>query len=118
MSHAIRRPTRVATHLAAFSTMLAHDADAGKLNQRDLQLLALLCAHENPLSVGQMATMIGLSSSHAGRVVDKLTLRGFVTRGRDTANDRRVVMVEPTAAGRALDARVRQHFERSALEEA
>jgi DNA-binding MarR family transcriptional regulator len=105
-----RRPT--AQHLAAFSSLLASDNEAGKLNQRDLQLLALLVVHDTPMSVGQIATMVSLSPSHAGRVIDKLVTRKLIER--ISGADRRTAQLRPTAAGRALDARVRRHFEASA----
>jgi DNA-binding MarR family transcriptional regulator len=103
------------THLAAFSSLLAHDEEAGLLHMRDLQIIALLVAHNVPLAVGAVATLLSISSSHVSRVTDKLVGRGLLMRAA-SLNDRRIALLEPTAAGRALDERVRAHF-RSATPE-
>jgi DNA-binding MarR family transcriptional regulator len=97
------------SHLAAFSSLLAHDEEAGALHMRDLQVIALLVSHRTPLSVGAIATLLSISSSHVSRVTDKLVGRGLLGRVA-SPTDRRIALVEPTEAGRALDDRVRAHF--------
>jgi DNA-binding MarR family transcriptional regulator len=105
-----RRPLESLTHLQAFSTMLAHDDDAKALNTRDLQIIALLVAHNAPLTVGAISTLMSLSSQQVSRLTRKLCERGFLAR-REDKNDWRLVLYVPTKAGRALDERVRAHFE-------
>lgn len=102
--------TNTPGHLVAFSSMLARDADTAKLNMRDLQVMALLVAHKTPLTFGSIATMLSLSPSYVSRVGEKLVLAGFVVRREDNPTDRRVVMLEATPTGIALDVRVRKHF--------
>lgn len=97
-------------HLAAFSTLLAHDPDASRLHMRDLQIVALLVAHAQPLSVGAVAALLNVSSPHVSRTADKLVQRGLLARN-PSASDRRIALLEPTPAGRALDERVREHFQ-------
>lgn len=101
-------------HLAAFSSLLAADADASRLHMRDLQVIALLVAHATPLSVGTIATMLTVSSPHISRVCDRLVTRGLLTR-TESPTDRRIALLAPTPAGRALDERVRAHYATSAL---
>lgn len=110
--------TNTLAHLTAFSSMLARDEETAKLNLRDLQIVALLVAHKTPLTFGTIATMLSLSPSHVSRVGEKLVAAGFVVRRRADAEenpaDRRVVMLEATATGIALDVRVRKHFRAAA----
>jgi DNA-binding MarR family transcriptional regulator len=96
-------------HLAAFSSLLARDAESSKLHMRDLQIIALLVAHRTSLSVGAIATLLDISSPHVSRVADKLVTRGLLKRVADK-DDRRLALFEPTKAGRALDMRVRDHY--------
>lgn len=97
------------SHLAAFSSLLAHDQEAGALHMRDLQIIALLVAEGTPLSVGAIAALLSISSSHVSRVTDKLVGRGLLARA-PSPTDRRIALVIPTEAGRALDDRIRSHF--------
>lgn len=98
-----------AKHLLAFSSLLASDADAQRLHTRHLQILALCCTADAPLSLRGIAAQITLSPSATSRAVDKLVDHGLLTRG-DSTDDRRVAVVLPTEPGRQLDARVRAHF--------
>ena len=95
-------------HLAAFSSLLARDEDAGRLNTRHVQLVSEICAHA-PISIGELAIKSHLSPSQTSRLVDFLTERGFISRTVNPSN-RRISLLEPTPAGRALDSRVRAHF--------
>jgi DNA-binding MarR family transcriptional regulator len=100
------------SHLAAFSSLLAHDEEAGALHMRDLQIIALLVSHGTPLSVGAIATLLSISSSHVSRTTDKLVGRGLLARAV-SQTDKRIALVEPTEAGRVLDDRIRAHFHAS-----
>jgi DNA-binding MarR family transcriptional regulator len=106
MSHA-QLPAHA--HLAAFSALLARDEIAGQLHMRDLQVIALLIAHDTPMTIGTVAALLGVSSPHVSRVAEKLVNRGLLerTHGKE---DRRNAMLAPTEEGRALDQRVRAHF--------
>jgi DNA-binding MarR family transcriptional regulator len=115
----MRRPRKlppVTGHLTAFSHLLAQDQDASKLHMRDLQVIALLVANDTPMSVGQVAKQLTISTSHCSRVVDKLVLRKLLRR-TDSMTDRRIAYLAPTPEARALDERVRAHFQ-AASEEA
>ena len=96
-------------HLAAFSALLARDEIAGRLHMRDLQIIALLIAHDTPMTIGTVAALLEVSSPHISRIADKLVERGLLERTHST-EDRRVALLTPTAQGRALDQRVRAHF--------
>jgi DNA-binding MarR family transcriptional regulator len=98
-----------AAHLAAFASMLSGDEDTSAMHLRELQIIALLVAHEVPLSVGMVATMLSISQSHISRVADKLVIRKLIVRV-ESPTDRRIVLLEPTPAGRSLDAQVRAHY--------
>lgn len=101
--------TPTSAHLIALSHMLAMDPEAGTLNTRDLQIVALLVAHKHKLPVGQIAEMLKISSSHCSRLTDRLVERGFLARSAHHA-DRRIVLLQPTKAGRALDTRVSRAY--------
>jgi DNA-binding MarR family transcriptional regulator len=100
---------RPKNHLAAFSMLLARDEETAGMPMRDLQIIALLVAHNTPLAVGQVATMLDLSHPYVGRVADKLVTQGLLARSEDPT-DRRIALLEPTRAGRALDQRVQGHY--------
>jgi DNA-binding MarR family transcriptional regulator len=100
----------VATHLQAFSSLLAQDRDAKTLNNRDLQIIGTLVAHGMPLSVSAISSLLSVSAPQVSRITDRLSERGFLERVYDKA-DRRLVLYAPTPAGLALDGRVRGHFE-------
>lgn len=62
------------------------------------------------LSVGQLATALGLNKSSASRVADALAAAGLVTfAGRD--DDGRAKDVTPTSAGATLAARIHRDIE-------
>ena len=66
-------------------------AEQTGLNARDSQVLGLVQMH-GPLTAGQIATMASLPSGTVTGVVDRLESLGFVQRGRDP-HDRRKVIV-------------------------
>jgi len=76
-------------------TVLLHNTVAGKagINVTDMQCVNLLIL-EGPLTPGQLAKAMGVTTGGAiTAVVDRLERAGFVKRTRD-ADDRRRVIVE------------------------
>jgi DNA-binding MarR family transcriptional regulator len=66
------------------------------------QLNCLLALYEQgPLPPSQIATHIMVKSSTVTGIIDRLELKGLVTRSR-TSPDRRVITVELTESGRTL----------------
>jgi DNA-binding MarR family transcriptional regulator len=59
-----------------------------------------------PLSVGTLGTRLDMDTGTITPLVKRLEAAGFVTRTRDTADERRV-LVDLTDASRALEAEVR-----------
>ncbi|WP_229487553.1 MarR family winged helix-turn-helix transcriptional regulator [Pseudoduganella lutea] len=59
-----------------------------------------------PVPVGELGNRLGMDTGTITPLVKRIELAGFVTRTRD-ANDERRVMVDLTAAGRALESDVR-----------
>jgi DNA-binding MarR family transcriptional regulator len=61
-------------------------------------------SRDGPLTLGQLAAQEQVAAPTVTRIIDKLMARGFVTRHVDEG-DRRVTLVQATAAGRRqLDA--------------
>ena len=66
------------------------------------QLNCLMAIYENgPLSASMIAKHILVKSSTVTGIIDRLELKGLVTRSRNTV-DRRVITIELTEAGKAL----------------
>ena len=66
------------------------------------QLNCLLALYEQgPLPPSQIATHIMVKSSTVTGIIDRLELKGLVTRSR-TSPDRRIITVELTESGRTL----------------
>jgi MarR family transcriptional regulator, organic hydroperoxide resistance regulator len=59
-----------------------------------------------PLSVGALGDRLGMDTGTITPLVKRLAVAGLVTRTRDPADERRV-LVDPTPRGRALEAEVR-----------
>jgi len=84
---------------------------AGKLYTKELnkkyqvsapQLNCLIALYENgPLPPSQIAKIIMVSSSTVTGIIDRLELKGLVTRMRKSL-DRRVITIELTEVGRSL----------------
>jgi DNA-binding MarR family transcriptional regulator len=84
---------------------------AGKLYTKELnkkyqvsapQLNCLIALYENgPLPPSQIAKIIMVSSSTVTGIIDRLELKGLVTRMRKS-HDRRVITIELTEVGRSL----------------
>jgi DNA-binding MarR family transcriptional regulator len=58
------------------------------------------------MTLNDLAALLYLDKSTASRVVDALERKGYVTR-RPHPDDRRAVLLEATAAGRALEGKIR-----------
>ena len=82
----------------------------GSISLAHLNVLILLEAN-GPMSMGHVAEALDISVASATGVVDRMESRGLVERRRD-ADDRRVVLVVPTAGAQAvlgdIDTRRRQ----------
>ena len=66
------------------------------------QLNCLMALYENgPLSASMIAKYILVKSSTVTGIIDRLELKGLVTRSRSTA-DRRVITIELTEVGKTL----------------
>lgn len=75
-------------HLAA--------ADAVGLGATDYQASSILDL-DGPMTAGELASRLGLSTGATTRLIDRLEHAGYVQRTRDTV-DRRRVLVEHTAS--------------------
>lgn len=72
------------------------------------QYLAMLALWERaPSTVGELGEALGLDSATLTPLIKRLEAGGLVTRRRDMADERRV-LVEPTAKGQALRGRVKE----------
>ncbi|WP_406724729.1 MarR family transcriptional regulator [Streptomyces sp. GD-15H] len=74
------------------------------LNRTDLRCLDLILA-KDPMSAGELTTAAKLSPAATTTAIDRLERAGFVTRSRDAANRRRV-LVAATEAARAAEREV------------
>ncbi|MET7383275.1 MarR family transcriptional regulator [Streptomyces sp. NPDC005526] len=74
------------------------------LNRTDLRCLDLILA-KDPMSAGELTTAAKLSPAATTTAIDRLERAGFVTRSRDAANRRRV-LVAATEAARAAERKV------------
>ncbi|UCI20345.1 MarR family winged helix-turn-helix transcriptional regulator [Mesorhizobium sp. B2-1-8] len=71
------------------------------------QYLAMLALWERaPSTVGDLGEALGLDSATLTPLLKRMEAGGLVTRRRDAADERRV-LVEPTAKGQALRARMK-----------
>jgi DNA-binding MarR family transcriptional regulator len=73
---------------------------AGSLSIIHLYVLTILEA-SGPLSMGKVAEALDVSVASATGIVDRMEQRGLVER-QAQPGDRRIVIVEPTAAGLAV----------------
>jgi Transcriptional regulators len=69
------------------------------VSSTQMQVLYLLSC-EAPLAMGRLAEQLDVSLPNVTGIVERMVEHGLVERGRDD-DDRRVVTVAPTAAGRA-----------------
>jgi DNA-binding MarR family transcriptional regulator len=82
-------------------------ADAVGINQTDLRCLDVL-GRTGPLAAGQLAEQTGLSSGAMTTAIDRLERAGYVRRGRDPG-DRRRVVVELTSAALVIADHYAEH---------
>jgi DNA-binding MarR family transcriptional regulator len=101
----MRRTVTRAPHLLAFTSLLAADPQTRDISMRHLQMLAVICQHDGPLSVGELAALLDLSSSVTSRALDRLVAHKLIDRV-EHPDDRRITAITATIAGHALDARV------------
>lgn len=83
-------------HYAAFVLFNQAMADHVALHPTDLQCLGLLSLEPKPVTVGQIASITGLTSGSATRLVDRLEAAGLVRRTADP-DDRRRAIIELTS---------------------
>ncbi|MGW6455449.1 MarR family winged helix-turn-helix transcriptional regulator [Streptomyces sp. NPDC055078] len=81
-------------HMAAYVLFNHALADRLRLHPTDIQCFNLLGLEPGPVTTGRIAELTGLTTGSATRLVDRLERAGYVTRERDTA-DRRRVLVAP-----------------------
>jgi DNA-binding MarR family transcriptional regulator len=60
----------------------------------------------SPMTVGELGEALGLDSATLTPLIKRMEAGGLVTRRRDHADERRV-LVEPTARGQALRANIK-----------
>jgi DNA-binding MarR family transcriptional regulator len=73
---------------------------AGSLSIIHLHVLTIL-EESGPLSMGKVAEALDVSIASATGIVDRMEQRGLVER-QHQPGDRRIVLVKPTSAGRAV----------------
>src|SRR5262249_49176667 len=79
------------------------------LTPGEAHILAHL-AVDGPATVGELHAGLSHKRSTLTSILDRLTARGLITR-TPSPRDRRSFIVAPTPKGKALAARVRQHFD-------
>ncbi|MEU2026438.1 MarR family transcriptional regulator [Streptomyces sp. NPDC016469] len=79
-------------YMAAYALFNQAVADRLGLHPTDLQCLNLLGLEAAPVTTGRVAELTGLTTGSATRLVDRLVRAGYVTRARDTADRRRVLV--------------------------
>ncbi|MBJ7906283.1 MarR family winged helix-turn-helix transcriptional regulator [Streptomyces sp. NPDC003656] len=80
-------------YIAAYALFSQAVADRIGLHPTDLQCLNLLTLEPEPVTTGRVAELTGLTTGSATRLVDRLERAGYVVRGRDEADRRRVLVV-------------------------
>ncbi|MFG2330718.1 MarR family winged helix-turn-helix transcriptional regulator [Streptomyces sp. NPDC048604] len=81
-------------YMAAYALFNQAVADHLRLHPTDVQCLNLLSLESEPVTIGRVAELTGLTTGSATRLVDRLERAGYVARRRD-AEDRRKVLVAP-----------------------
>ncbi|MFG3349640.1 MarR family transcriptional regulator [Streptomyces sp. NPDC048018] len=81
-------------YMASYALFNQAVADRLRLHPTDVQCLNLLGLEREPVTIGRVAELTGLTTGSATRLVDRLERAGYVRRERD-AEDRRRVMVAP-----------------------
>jgi DNA-binding MarR family transcriptional regulator len=95
----------VPEHIARFKKQMQNLKLGGATNQEDrsfiFRIFIILERNETSPTMGELSTELGIPLSSATRIVDGLVGAKFIERVPD-ANDRRVVRVQMTAAGREI----------------
>jgi DNA-binding MarR family transcriptional regulator len=79
-------------YMASYALFNQALADHLGLHPTDMQCLNLLSLEPGPVTTGRIAELTGLTTGSATRLVDRLERAGYVTRERDTADRRRVLV--------------------------
>ncbi|WMX46508.1 MarR family winged helix-turn-helix transcriptional regulator [Streptomyces roseicoloratus] len=79
-------------YMASYALFNQAVADHLRLHPTDVQCLSLLSLEGEPVTIGRVAELTGLTTGSATRLVDRLERAGYVRRERD-AEDRRRVLV-------------------------
>ncbi|HUP54486.1 MAG TPA: MarR family transcriptional regulator [Methylomirabilota bacterium] len=80
---------------------------AGSLSIVQLFVLAIL-ESDGPLPMGKVAEALDVSVASATGIIDRMEQRGIVERGHQP-DDRRIVLVSTTSAGRAILSDLDEH---------
>jgi DNA-binding MarR family transcriptional regulator len=79
-------------YTAAYALFNQALADHFGLHPTDVQCLNLLSLESDPVTIGRVGELTGLSTGSATRLVDRLERAGYVTRTRDSEDRRRVLV--------------------------
>lgn len=79
-------------YTAAYALFNQAVADHFGLHPTDVQCLNLLSLESEPVTIGRIGELTGLSTGASTRLVDRLERAGYVTRERDRADRRRVLV--------------------------
>jgi DNA-binding MarR family transcriptional regulator len=90
---------------------LIDDVKPGLTTSQLMTLLILQNKEDTPLSVGKLAERLSVSFPSASGIIDRLYKEKFVERKR-SSEDRRLVLVELTDAGKATVAKLIGAFEK------
>jgi DNA-binding MarR family transcriptional regulator len=90
---------------------LIDDVKPGLTTSQLMILLILQDKEDTPLSVGKLAEQLSVSFPSVSGIIDRLYKEKFVERKRST-EDRRLVLVELTSAGKVTVAKLLNAFEK------
>lgn len=90
-------------HYVAYTLFNQALANRLGLHPTDLQCLGLLELEAEPLSTGEIAKLIGLTSGSATRLVDRLEKAGFIIRTPDPLDRRKALVSLATRRGAEAD---------------
>ncbi len=91
-------------HYAAYTLFNQALANRLGLHPTDLQCIGLLDLEPQPLSTGEIAQLMGLTSGSATRLVDRLERSGFVARVPDPHDRRKTLVSLATRRSAEVDA--------------
>jgi DNA-binding MarR family transcriptional regulator len=97
---------RLRIALARIARQVDRQVSGDGMTRTQLSVLGTI-ARLGPLGLGELADIEGLNPTMLSRVLGKLEASGLVSRAA-TETDRRAVRVQTTAAGRALQQRLRR----------